>query len=118
MFYSAEADIFDDLGLNPPQLSFYAKNFNASAPPSAAQLVSNGFPSALPQGSATSISGPVKTTGPTRKIPRILEWNLSVQHQFAQNWVTQIGFKFLRRARHQRPVHPAQFRKTLLCTAT
>jgi hypothetical protein len=92
MFYSAEADIFDDLGLNPPQLSFYAKNFNASAPPSATQLVSNGFPSALPQGSATSISGPVKTTGPTRKIPRILEWNLSVQHQFAQNWVTQIGY--------------------------
>jgi hypothetical protein len=92
MFYSAEANIFDDLGLNPPQLSFYANNFNASAKPTTAQLVSSGFPSALPQGSATSISGPVKTTGPERKIPRILEWNLSVQHQFAQNWVTQIGY--------------------------
>jgi hypothetical protein len=92
MFYSAEANIFDDLGLNPPQLSFYAANFNASAIPSTAQLISSGFPSALPQGSATSISGPVKTTGPERKIPRILEWNLSVQHQFAQNWVTQIGY--------------------------
>ena len=92
MFYSAEANIFDDLGLNPPQLSFYAANFNAGAIPSTAQLVSSGFPSALPQGSATSISGPVKTTGPKRLIPRILEWNLSVQHQFAQNWVAQIGY--------------------------
>jgi hypothetical protein len=92
MFYSAEANIFDDLGLNPPQLTFYAANFNAGAIPSAAQLVSSGFPSALPPGSATNISGPVKTTGPKRLIPRILEWNLSLQHQFAQNWVAQIGY--------------------------
>jgi hypothetical protein len=92
MFYSAEANIFDDLGLNPPQLTFYAANFNAAATPVPAQLVSSGFPSALPPGSATSISGPVKTTGPKRLIPRILEWNLSVQHQFAQNWVAQIGY--------------------------
>ena len=92
MFYSAEANIFDDLGLNPPQLSFYAANFNAAAIPSAGQLVSSGFPSTLPQGSATNISGPVKTTGPIRRIPRILEWNLSVQHQFTENWVAQIGY--------------------------
>jgi hypothetical protein len=92
MFYSAEANIFDDLGLNPPQLSFYAANFNAAALPSATQLVSTGFPSGLPMGSATNISGPVKTTGPVRLIPRILEWNLSVQHQFAQNWLAQVGY--------------------------
>ncbi len=92
MFYSSEANIFDDLGLNPPQLSFYAANFSSSAIPPASQLVSSGFPSALPVGSATSISGPVKTTGPTRLIPRIKEWNLSVQRQFAQNWVAQIGY--------------------------
>jgi len=92
MFYSAEANIFDDLGLNPPQLSFYALNFNAGAIPSATQLVSSGFPSALPVGSATNISGPVKTTGPERLIPHILEWNLTVQHQFGQNWVAQIGY--------------------------
>ena len=92
MFYSSEANIFDDLGLNPPQLSFYAANFNASAKPSVGQLVSSGFPSTVPVGSATSISGPVKTTGPIRKIPRILEWNLSVQHQFTENWVAQIGY--------------------------
>jgi hypothetical protein len=92
MFYSAEANIFDDLGLNPPQLTFYATQFNAGALPSTAQLISSGFPAALPVGSATNISGPVKTTGPKRVIPRILEWNLSVQHQFASNWVAQIGY--------------------------
>jgi len=92
MFYSAEANIFDDLGLNPPQLTFYAANFNAGTIPAAAQLISAGFPSTLPVGSATNIMGPVKTTGPKRLIPRILEWNLSVQHQFAQNWVAQIAY--------------------------
>ena len=92
MFYSAEANIFDDLGLNPPQLTFYAANFNAGATPLPSQLISNGFPSTLPPGSATNISGPVKTTGPVRLVPRILEWNLSVQHQFAQNWLAQIGY--------------------------
>ncbi|MGA8149702.1 MAG: carboxypeptidase regulatory-like domain-containing protein [Terriglobales bacterium] len=96
MFYSSEANIFDDLGLNPPQLSFWAFNYNPGVVPSAVQLaqqlVSNGFPTALPPSSATSINGPVKTTGPVRLIPHILEWNLSVQHQFAQNWVAQIGY--------------------------
>jgi hypothetical protein len=92
MFYSAEANIFDDLGLNPPQLTFYAANFNAGANPLPSQLISNGFPSTLPPGSATNTSGPVKTTGPIRLVPRILEWNLSVQHQFAQNWIAQVGY--------------------------
>lgn len=92
MFYSSEANIFDDLGLNPPQLTFYAANFNAGAIPSTAQLVSSGFPSTLPVGSAINISGPVKTTGPIRKVPRILEWNLGVQHQFSENWVAQMGY--------------------------
>jgi hypothetical protein len=92
MFYSAEANIFDDLGLNPPQLTFYAANFNAGAIPSASQLVSSGFPSSLPSGSPTNLSGPVKTTGPIRLIPHILEWNLTVQHQFGKDWMGQIGY--------------------------
>jgi hypothetical protein len=92
MFYSSEANIFDDLGLNPTQLSFYAANFSDGAFPSTGQLVSSGFPATLPPSSATSINGPVKTTGPVRKIPRILEWNLSLQHQFTPNWVAQIGY--------------------------
>jgi hypothetical protein len=92
MFYSAEANIFDDLGLNPPQLSFYAANFNDGALPSASQLISSGFPAALPPSSPTNINGPVKTTGPKRVIPRILEWNLGVQHQFTPNWVAQVAY--------------------------
>ena len=92
VFYSAEANIFDDLGLNPPQLAFYAQTYNVGSKPQAAQLISNGFPAAVPVGDALNISGPVKTTGPERIMPRIMEWNLSVQHQFAQNWVAQIGY--------------------------
>jgi hypothetical protein len=92
IFYSAEANIFDDLGLNPPQLSFLANNYNASAIPSSAQLISNGFPATVPVGDPINILGPVKTTGPKRIVPRILEWNLSVQHQLGQSWVAQVGY--------------------------
>ncbi|HYA48032.1 MAG TPA: carboxypeptidase regulatory-like domain-containing protein, partial [archaeon] len=92
MFYSAEGNIFDDLGLNPPQLSFYANTYSPGAAPQTQQLISNGFAAALPVGSATTIQGPVKTTGPKRIMPRIMEWNLTVQHQFAQNWVAQVGY--------------------------
>ncbi len=92
VFYSAEANIFDDLGLNPPQLAFIAQTFNVGAKPQASQLISNGFPAAVPVGDAIHISGPVKTTGPKRIMPRIMEWNLSVQHQFAENWVAQVGY--------------------------
>jgi hypothetical protein len=92
VFYSAEANIFDDLGLNPPQLTFFANTFNPGARPSTAQLISTGFPITLPVGDATNISGPVKTTGPKRIVPRIFEWNLSVQHEFKGNFLAQIGY--------------------------
>ena len=98
IFYSSEANIFDDLGLNPPQLTFFSQVFNPGVvplPPSqntSSQLVSNGFPDTLPVGDPSNISGPVKTTGSVRKIPKILEWNLTVQHQFAQTWTFQIGY--------------------------
>ncbi len=92
VFYSAEANIFDDLGLNPPQLTFLSNNYNSGVVPSAGQLISTGFPTTLPVGDALNISGPVKTTGPKRIIPRIMEWNLSVQHQFKENFVAQIGY--------------------------
>ena len=92
VFYSAEANIFDDLGLNPPQLTFLANNFNSGAAPSNAQLISTGFPATLPVGDALNISGPAKTNGPERTIPRIMEWNLSVQHQFGDTFLAQVGY--------------------------
>ncbi len=92
VFYAAEANIFDDLGLNPPQLAFYASTFNPGAIPSASQKVSNGFPAAIPVGDAINISGPVKTTGSKRTVPKILEWNLNLQHQFGKNWVAQVAY--------------------------
>ncbi len=98
IFYSAEANIFDDLGLNPPQLTFFSQTFNPGVVPlppgsnTSSQLISNGFPDSLPVGDPIHISGPVKTTGSTRRIPKILEWNLTVQHQFTSNWSAQVGY--------------------------
>jgi len=92
VFYSAEANIFDDLGLNPPQLTFVARNFNPGQTPQPAQFISGGFPAAIPAGDPIHILGAVKTTGPKRTIPQIMEWNLSIQHQFAENWAAQIGY--------------------------
>ncbi len=92
VFYSAEANIFDDLGLNPPQLTFIANTFNPGATPSTAQLISTGFPNTLPAGDAITIAGAVKTTGSKRIIPRIMEWNLGVQHQFKSNFLAQVGY--------------------------
>lgn len=92
VFYSAEGNIFDDLGENPPLLAFSAQNFNIGGLPSASQLASVGFPSVLPFEDPLHPSGLVKTTGSTRWIPRILEWNLTVQHQFGENWVAQMGY--------------------------
>jgi hypothetical protein len=92
VFYSSEGNIFDDLGLNPPQLAFWANTYSPGSIPDSSRLISSGFPAALPPSSATDISGPVKTTGPKRIMPRIMEWNLSVQHQFVQNWVAQVGY--------------------------
>src|SRR5207302_730189 len=92
VFYSAEANIFDDLGLNPPFLSFDAHNFNAGQLPQAGQLISTGFPAARAVGDPINILGAVKTTGPKRIMPRIMEWNLSIEHQFVQNWVAQVGY--------------------------
>lgn len=92
IFYSPEANIFDDLGLNPPQLTFLQSTFNPGAAVDPSQLISTGFPDTLPTFDPNNLAGPVKTTGSTRTIPKILEWNLTVQHQFAQNWVAQIGY--------------------------
>ena len=92
IFYSAEANIFDDLGLNPPQDTFNAAQYSAPGIPQTAQLISTGFPDAFPPYVADNLFGSVKTTGSERKIPKILEWNLTLQHQFAKDWVFQAGY--------------------------
>src|SRR5215471_3302720 len=42
IFYSSEGNIFDDLGLNPPQLAFSSRTFNVGQPPTPNQLISAG----------------------------------------------------------------------------
>src|SRR5208337_3209201 len=92
IFYSAEANIFDDLGLNPPQDTFNAAQYSAPGIPQTAQLISTGFPDAFPPYAADNLFGSVKTVGSERKIPKILEWNLTIQHEFAKDWVFQAGY--------------------------
>jgi Carboxypeptidase regulatory-like domain len=92
IFYSSEGNIFDDLGLNPPQLAFSSRTFNVGQPPTPNQLISAGFSPNIPFADPNHPSGVVRTTGPVRRMPRILEWNLGVQHQLAQNWVAQVGY--------------------------
>ena len=92
IFYSAEANIFDDLGLNPPQDTFNAAQYSAPGVPQTAQLISTGFPASFPPYIPNNLFGSVKTTGSERVIPKILEWNLTVQHQFGKDWVFQAGY--------------------------
>src|SRR5436190_5619804 len=92
IFCSSEGNIFDDLGLNPPQLAFASRAFNVGQPPTPNQLISAGFSPNIPFADPSHPSGVVRTTGPVRRMPRIMEWNLGVQHQFAQNWVAESGY--------------------------
>jgi hypothetical protein len=93
IFYAAEGNIFDDLGLNPPNLVIALnKNYNPSQPPQPGQLVSDGFPAQVPVVDPNNPSGTVRTTGPVRKIPRIYEWNLSIQQELGSNWLLQVGY--------------------------
>lgn len=92
MFHSPESNIFDDLGLNPPQDTFNAAQYSQGGNIQASQLISAGFPDAFPPYDPANLFGSVKTTGPKRLMPRILEWNLTIQRQLAQNWVFQIGY--------------------------
>jgi len=92
IFYSSEGNIFDDLGLNPPQLAFTSRFFNVGQAPSPSQFISAGFSPTIPFADPDHPIGVVRTTGPERRMPRILEWNLGIQHQFSQSWMAQIGY--------------------------
>ena len=92
IFYAAEGNIFDDLGLNPPNLVVLSHNFSTSQAPPASQLVSSGFPATIPTVDPANPIGTVRTTGTVRKIPRIYEWNLTIQQELASNWLVQVGY--------------------------
>ena len=92
IFYGPEGNGFADLGENPPWLEQFSVNYNPLSLPTNGQLVSSGFPDTVVFPDPNNPSGAVKTTGPTRLIPRIMEWNLTLEHQFADNWVLQAGY--------------------------
>lgn len=92
IFYSSEGDVFNDIGENPPVLQFYSTNLNPANIPTAQNLLSSGFPAQLPSIDPMNPTGEVKTNGPIRKIPRIMEWNVNFQQQFGQNWLASIAY--------------------------
>jgi TonB dependent receptor len=91
IFYAAEGNIFDDLGLNPPNLVVLSRNFSTSQVVPG-QLVSDGFPATIPTVDPNDPAGTVRTTGTIRKIPRIYEWNMTIQQELGSNWLVQIGY--------------------------
>jgi carboxypeptidase family protein len=98
IFYAAEGNIFDDLGLNPPSLAVQSFNWPGSNP-STNQLL-QAFPTTFTQPDPSNPTGVVRTTGvigtssfdPVRRIPRIYEWNLTVEQQLSPNWLFRIGY--------------------------
>ncbi len=92
VFYAPEGNIFNDLGENPPTLEYYSSQANPAAIPTAANLISSGFPAQLPPIDPLHPSGEVKTTGPRRLIPRIYEWNFDIQHQLPGNMLLDVAY--------------------------
>ena len=92
IFYSPEGNIFNDIGENPPLLQLYTASYNPSQIPQTSQLLRSGFPSALPSIDPLHPTGQVKTTGPVRLIPRILEWNFGMEKQLGATWVASISY--------------------------
>ncbi|HKT11953.1 MAG TPA: carboxypeptidase regulatory-like domain-containing protein [Terriglobia bacterium] len=92
VFYSPQGNIFDDLGLNPPFLDFASHDFSAGTIPAASQLISSGFPSTIVYPDPLDPAGNLRVQGPKRWMPKIMEWNFTLQHQLGQNWVAQVGY--------------------------
>ncbi len=92
IFYAPEGNIFNDIGENPPLLQFYSASYNPSQIPQTSQLLHSGFPATLPAIDPLNPTGQVKTTGPIRLIPRILEWNAGFERQFGASWVAGVSY--------------------------
>jgi hypothetical protein len=91
-FYSPEGNEFNDLGENPPLLQYYSQQLTATTAPTPSNLLSAGFPTALPSIDPANPTGQVKTNGPVRKAPRVLEWNLSVAQQLASTISLRVAY--------------------------
>jgi len=97
IFYAPEGNIFDDLGLNPPSLAVQSFNYPSSIA-STNQLL-QAFPVNFTPVDPNNPIGTVRTTGEigssfkaVRRIPRIYEWNLTVEQQLSHNWVLRAGY--------------------------
>ena len=73
IFYSAEANTFDDLGLNLPALTDLARSYSTGNIPVSGQLISAGFPATFPVQYLDAPTGSVKTTGRRGSCPGF--WN-------------------------------------------
>ena len=92
IFYSQEGNIFDDLGLNPPYLDVNSQVFSAANIPAPGQYINDILPATVTYPDPNAPSGTVRTNGPERVIPYIMEWNFNVQHEFVQDWVAQVAY--------------------------
>lgn len=92
IFYGSPGNGFDDIGENPPLLAAETQQYSSSGPPVAGQSLAAGFPATVTFSDPLHPAGQVKTTGPKHLMPRMFEWNLSMQHQFGQTWVLQAGY--------------------------
>ena len=104
IFYSTEGNIFDDLGLNPPALAVNSRSYNAGNIPESSQLISSGFPPDFIFSDPILPIGSVRSNGPKRVMPYIMEWNFTVQHEIARDWVAQaayVGTRALRLWNHE-----------------
>ena len=97
IFYAPEGNIFDDLGLNPPSLAVQSFNYPSSTA-STNQLL-QAFPATFTPVDPKNPTGVVRSTGvigstfqPIRRVPRIYEWNLTIEQQFSQNWMLRAGY--------------------------
>ena len=91
-FYSPEGNQFNDIGENPPLLQYYSQQLTATTAPTPANMLEAGFPASLPSINPANPTGQVKTNGPVRKAPRVLEWNLSTAQQIGPTVSLRIAY--------------------------
>ena len=91
-FYSPEGNQFNDIGENPPLLQYYSQQLTATTAPAPENMLEAGFPTNLPSINPANPTGQVKTNGPVRKAPRVLEWNLSVAQQLAPSISLRVAY--------------------------